>query len=67
MEITKCSGRDEIPSDIGNVLGYSQSTIGTILKAKVRKKEHVNALMKAAVIIKQCNGLIIVMEKLLII
>lgn len=42
-------------SDTGNVLDYSQTTIRTILKDKVRKMEHVKgpALMKTTIITKK--------------
>nr|XP_033817050.1 tigger transposable element-derived protein 1-like [Geotrypetes seraphini] len=69
VEIIKRSERGETPSFIGKALGYSRSTIGTILKDKVRIMDYVKgyAPMKATVITKQRSGLIIKMEKLLII
>ncbi|XP_075398130.1 histone-lysine N-methyltransferase, H3 lysine-36 specific isoform X2 [Tenrec ecaudatus] len=69
VEIIKRSERGEPPSVIGKALGCSRSTIGNILKDKVRIMEHVkgSAPMKAAIITKPRNGLIIEMEKLLLI
>lgn len=55
VEIIKLSERGETSSVIGKVLGYCRSTIGTILKSKVRIMEHQKhpALLKAAIINKQ--------------
>ena len=43
VEIIKWSERGETPTNIGKVLGYSRSTIGTIIKDKGRVMEHVQA------------------------
>jgi len=69
MEIIKRSERGETPTNIGKVLGYSRSTIGTILKDKERIMEHVKGFvpMKATIITKQRSGLLIEMERLLVI
>ncbi|XP_072270768.1 tigger transposable element-derived protein 1-like [Pyxicephalus adspersus] len=69
VEIIKRAERGETPSVIGRALGYSRSTIGSILKDKRRIMEHVNGHtpMNATIITKQHSGLIIEMERLLII
>ncbi|XP_072000149.1 putative CENPB DNA-binding domain-containing protein 1 isoform X2 [Engystomops pustulosus] len=69
VEIIKRSERGETPSSIGRALGYSRSTIGTILKDKGRIMEHVkgHTPMNATIITKHRSGLIIEMERLLII
>ncbi|XP_072000501.1 tigger transposable element-derived protein 1-like [Engystomops pustulosus] len=69
VEIIKRSERGETPSSIGRELGYSRSTIGTILKSKARIMEHVkgHSPMNATIITKQRSGIIIEMERLLII
>ena len=57
-----------MPTNIGWSLGLSHSTVATILKDKERIIEHVkgSASMKATVITKQRSGLIIEMERLLV-
>ncbi|KAF7235282.1 Tigger transposable element-derived protein 1 [Varanus komodoensis] len=69
VEIIKRSERGETPSVIGKALGFSRSTVGTILKDKVRIMEHVKGSipMGATIITKQRSGLIIEMERLLLI
>jgi len=69
MEIIKRSERGETPTNIGKALGFSRSTIGTIIKDKVRIMEHVKGSvpMQATIITKQRSGLLIEMEKLLVI
>ncbi|KAM4688516.1 tigger transposable element-derived protein 1-like [Discoglossus pictus] len=69
VEIIKRSEKGQTPSFIGKALGFSRSTIGTILKDKVRIMEHVkgNAPMKESIITKQRSGLIIEVERLLLI
>nr|XP_033817702.1 tigger transposable element-derived protein 1-like isoform X1 [Geotrypetes seraphini] len=69
VEIIKRSERGETPSSIGKALGYSRSTIGTILKDKVKIMDYVKgcAPLKATIITKQRSSLIIKMEKLLIV
>ncbi|XP_053413462.1 PRKR-interacting protein 1 isoform X2 [Nycticebus coucang] len=69
VEIIKRSERGETPSSIGRAFAYSRSTIATILKDKGRIMEHVkgHTPMNATIITKQRSGLIIEMERLLII
>ncbi|XP_068113281.1 uncharacterized protein [Hyperolius riggenbachi] len=69
VDIIKRSERGETPSSIGRVYGYSRSTIATILKDKERIMEHVrrHTPMNATIITKQRTGLIIEMERLLMI
>lgn len=68
MDIIKRSEKGEMPSNIGKALSLSRSTVGTIVKDKARILEHVkgSAPMKATVITKQRSGLIIEMERLLV-
>ncbi|XP_053568008.1 tigger transposable element-derived protein 1-like [Bombina bombina] len=67
VEIIKRSERGENPSSIGKELGYSRSTIATILKDKGRIMDHVKGYtpMNATIITKQRSGLVIQMERLL--
>ncbi|KAM4694159.1 tigger transposable element-derived protein 1-like isoform 1-T2 [Discoglossus pictus] len=69
VEIIKRSEKGQTPSIIGKALGFSRSTIGTILKDKVRIMEHVkgSAPMNSSIITKQRSGLIIETERLLLI
>ena len=68
LDIIKRSEKGETPTIIGKALNLSRSTVGTIVKDKERIKEHVkgSAPMKATVITKQRSGLIIEMERLLV-
>ena len=68
VDIIKRSEKGETPTNIGNLLGLSRSTVATIIKDKQRIMEHVkgSAPMKSTVITKQRSGLLIEMEKLLI-
>lgn len=68
LDIIKRSEKGETPTIIGKALNLNRSTVGTIVKDKERIKEHVkgSAPMKATVITKQLSGLIIEMERLLV-
>ncbi|CAM1320131.1 Uncharacterised protein r2_g2849 [Pycnogonum litorale] len=68
LDIIKRSEKGETPSNIGKALSLSRSTVGTIVKYKARILEHVkgSAPVKATVITKQRSGLIIEMERLLV-
>ncbi|KAM3936867.1 tigger transposable element-derived protein 1-like [Leptodactylus fuscus] len=68
VDIIRRSDKGETPTEIGRSLGLSRSTVATIIKDKVRILEHVkgSAPMKATVITKQRSGLIIEMERLLV-
>lgn len=68
IDIIKRSEKGETPSNIGKALCLSRSTVGTIIKDKARILDHVkgSAPMKATVITKQRSGLIIEMERLLL-
>ena len=69
LDIIKRSQKGERPTDIGRSLGLSRTTVATIIKDKERIMEHVkgSAPMKSTVITKQRSGLIIEMERLLVI
>ncbi|XP_045104158.1 tigger transposable element-derived protein 1-like [Portunus trituberculatus] len=69
VDIIKRSQKGETPTNIGRSLGLSRSTVATIIKDKERIMEHVkgSAPMKATVITKQRSGLIIEMERLLVV
>ncbi|XP_069815138.1 tigger transposable element-derived protein 1-like [Dendropsophus ebraccatus] len=68
LDIIKRYDKGETGTDIGRSLGLSRSTVATIIKDKDRILEHVkgSAPMKATVITKQRSGLIIEMERLLV-
>ncbi|XP_068208095.1 tigger transposable element-derived protein 1-like [Palaemon carinicauda] len=68
LDIIKRSKNGETPTNIGRALGLSHSTVATILKDKERIVKHVkgSAPMISTVITKQRSGLIIEMEKLLV-
>ncbi|XP_069611020.1 tigger transposable element-derived protein 1-like [Ranitomeya imitator] len=68
VDIIRRSDKGETPTEIGRSLGLSRSTVATIIKDKDRILEHVkgSAPMKATVITKQRSGLIIEMERLLV-
>ncbi|XP_045126278.1 CENPB DNA-binding domain-containing protein 1-like [Portunus trituberculatus] len=68
VDIIKRSQKGETPTNIGWSLGLSCSTVVIIIKDKERIMEHVkgSAPMKATVITKQSNGLIIEIERLLV-
>ncbi|XP_077137820.1 putative CENPB DNA-binding domain-containing protein 1 [Ranitomeya variabilis] len=68
VDILRRSDKGETPTEIGRSLGLSRSTVATIIKDKDRILEHVkgSAPMKATVITKQRSGLIIEMERLLV-
>ena len=68
LDIIKRSQKGERPTDIGRSLGLSRTTVATIIKDKERIMEHVkgSAPMKATVITKQRSGLIVEMERLLV-
>ncbi|KAM4045427.1 tigger transposable element-derived protein 1-like [Anomaloglossus baeobatrachus] len=68
VDIIRRSDKGETPTEIGRSLGLSRSTVVTIIKDKDRILEHVKgcAPMKATVITKQRSGLIIEMERLLV-
>ncbi|XP_069832253.1 tigger transposable element-derived protein 1-like [Dendropsophus ebraccatus] len=68
LDIIKIYDKGETATDIRRSLGLSRSTVATIIKDKDRILEHVkgSAPMKATVITKQRSGLIIEMERLLV-
>ena len=68
VDIIKRSEKGETPTNIGNLLGLSRSTVATIIKDKNRIMDHVkgSAPMQSTVITKQRSGLIIEMERLLV-
>ena len=68
LDIIKRSKNGEIPTNIGRSHSLSRSTVATILEDKERIIEHVkgSAPMQATVITKQRSGLIIEMERLLV-
>ncbi|KAM4045527.1 tigger transposable element-derived protein 1-like [Anomaloglossus baeobatrachus] len=68
VDIIRRSDKGETPTEIGRSLGLNRSTVATIIKDKDRILEHVkgSAPMKATVITKQRSGLIIDMERLLV-
>ncbi|XP_064108006.1 tigger transposable element-derived protein 1-like [Macrobrachium nipponense] len=68
VDIIKRSEKGETLTNIGRSLGLSRSTVATIIKDKERIVEHMkgSASMKATVITKQRSGLIIEMERLLV-
>ncbi|XP_068205598.1 tigger transposable element-derived protein 1-like [Palaemon carinicauda] len=68
LDIIKQSKNGEMPKNIARSLGLSRSTVATILKDKKCIVEHVKGSvpMKATVITKQHSGLIIEMERLLV-
>ena len=68
LDIIKRSKNGETPTNIGRSLSFSRSTVATILKDKERIIKHVkgSAPMQATVITKQRSGLIIEMERLLV-
>ncbi|XP_069832131.1 tigger transposable element-derived protein 1-like [Dendropsophus ebraccatus] len=68
LDIIKRYDKGKTATDIGRSLGLSHSTVATIIKDKHRILEHVkgSAPMKATVITKQRSGLIIEMERLLV-
>ena len=68
VDIIKRSEKGETATNIGNLLGLSRSTVATIIKDKERIMDHVkgSAPMHSTVITKQRSGLLIEMEKLLI-
>ena len=68
LDIIRQSKNGETPTNIGRLLGLSCSTVATILIDKEHIIEHVkgSAPMKATVITKQRSGLIIEMERLLV-
>uniref|UniRef100_A0A673CZT8 HTH CENPB-type domain-containing protein n=1 Tax=Sphaeramia orbicularis TaxID=375764 RepID=A0A673CZT8_9TELE len=67
LDIIKRSEKGETPTNIGTALGFSRSTVATIIKDKARILDHVkgSAPMKATVITKQRSSILIEMEKLL--
>ena len=68
LDIIKRSEKGETPTIIGKALNLSRSTVGKIVKDKELILDHVkgSAPMKATFIMKQRNGLIIEMERLLV-
>ena len=68
LDIVKRSERGESATNIGRALDLSRSTVATIIKDKVRILEHVkgSAPMQSTVITKQRSGLMIEMERLLV-
>ncbi|XP_066122347.1 uncharacterized protein [Saccopteryx bilineata] len=68
LDIVKRSEKGESATNIGHVLGLSRSTVATIIKDKDRILEHVkgSAPMKSTVITKQRSGIMIEMERLLV-
>ena len=68
LDIVKRSEKGEKPTNIGRLLNLSRSTVATIIKDKECILEHVkgSAPMKSTVITKQRSGLIIEMERLLV-
>ena len=69
MEVIKRSEKGEGVSSIAKALGYSHSTISSILKDKCKILEHVKGStpMQSTVITKTRTGLIVEMERLLVI
>ena len=69
LNIIKRSKNGETPTNIGRSLGFSRLTVATILKEEERIMKYVkgSAPMKAAVITKLRSGLIIEMERLLVV
>ena len=68
LNIVKRSEKGETATNIGQSLGLSRWTVAKIIKDKDRILEHVKgaAPTKSTVIIKQHSGLIIKMERLLV-
>ncbi|XP_061657179.1 tigger transposable element-derived protein 1-like [Syngnathoides biaculeatus] len=68
LDIVKRSKRGETPTNIGRVLDLSRSTVATIIKDQDRILEHVKASphMKSTIISKQNCGLMMEMERLLV-
>ncbi|XP_061655339.1 tigger transposable element-derived protein 1-like [Phyllopteryx taeniolatus] len=68
LDIVKRSKRGETPTNIGRVLDLSRSTVATIIKDQDRILEHVKASphMKSTIISKQNSGLMMEMERLLV-
>ena len=68
LDIVKRYEKGETPTNIGRSLGFSRSTVATIIKDKDRILDHVkgSAPMQGTVITKQRSGLIIEMERLLV-
>ncbi|KAM9794182.1 jerky protein homolog-like isoform 1-T2 [Syngnathus typhle] len=69
LDIVKRSKRGETPTNIGRVLDLSRSTVATIIKDQDRILEHVKASphMKSTIISKQYSGLMMEMERQLVI
>uniref|UniRef100_A0A3P8V795 Uncharacterized LOC103391887 n=1 Tax=Cynoglossus semilaevis TaxID=244447 RepID=A0A3P8V795_CYNSE len=67
LDIITRSEKGETPTNIGRVLGLSRTTVSTIICDKKRILEHVKGSppMKSTVITKQRSGLIVEMERLL--
>ncbi|XP_077592789.1 putative CENPB DNA-binding domain-containing protein 1 [Stigmatopora nigra] len=68
LDIVKRSKRGETPTSIGRALDLSRSTVATIIKDQDRILEHVKASphMKSTIISKQNGGLMMEMERLLV-
>uniref|UniRef100_A0A3P8SAK2 HTH CENPB-type domain-containing protein n=1 Tax=Amphiprion percula TaxID=161767 RepID=A0A3P8SAK2_AMPPE len=68
LDIIRRSEKGERPTNIGRLLGLNRTTVSTIIGDKKRILEHVrrSAPMKSTVITKQRSGLILEMERLLV-
>uniref|UniRef100_A0A3Q1EIV1 HTH CENPB-type domain-containing protein n=1 Tax=Acanthochromis polyacanthus TaxID=80966 RepID=A0A3Q1EIV1_9TELE len=68
LDIIKRSEKGERPTNIGRLLGLNRTTVSTIIGDKKRILEHVrrSAPMKSTVITKKRSGLILEMERLLV-
>ncbi|XP_051907649.1 tigger transposable element-derived protein 1-like [Hippocampus zosterae] len=68
LDIVKRSKQGETPTNIGRALDLSRSTVATIIKDQDRILEHVKASphMKSTIISKQNSGLMIEMERRLV-
>ncbi|KAK1327297.1 hypothetical protein QTO34_014986 [Cnephaeus nilssonii] len=67
-DIIRRSEKGETPKNIDRLLGQSPTTVSTIIKDQKRVLEHVkgSAPMKSTVVTEQQSGLIIEMERLLV-
>ncbi|KAK1327371.1 hypothetical protein QTO34_014991 [Cnephaeus nilssonii] len=67
-DLIRCSEKGETPTNIGRLLGQSPTTVSTIINDQMRVLEHVkgSAPRKSTVVTEQRSGLIIDMERLLV-
>ncbi|XP_070256816.1 tigger transposable element-derived protein 1-like [Myotis yumanensis] len=68
VDVIRRSEKGETPRNIGQLLGLSPTTVSTIIRDKKRALDHVkgSAPMKSTVITEQRSGLMIEMERLLV-